>query len=264
MAARLHEQAYEREMQRLQVELVAMQSWIRETGARLAVLFEGRDAAGKGGVIARIVQHLNPRYARVVALAAPSERRRTQWSFQRYVEQLPAAGEIVLFDRSWYNRAGVEHVMGFCTTEEYERFLRQCPTFERLLVEDGLLLVKYWFSVSDEEQEHRFQARLNDPLKRRKLSPIDLESRQRYVAYSRAKDVMFERTDIPECRWYTVEADEKRRSRINCIAHLLSVVPYQPVSRPIETLPARHPDAGYVRPSQAGYAVVPDRAAALT
>jgi len=254
---------YERELSRLQVELVAMQSWVRETGARLAVVFEGRDAAGKGGVITRILQYLNPRYAHVVALPAPSERRRTQWYFQRYVERLPSAGEIVLFDRSWYNRAGVEHVMGFCTDAEYERFLRQCPTVERLLVDDGMLLVKYWFSVSDEEQERRFQARLQDPLKRWKLSPIDLESRQRYVEYSRAKDAMFERTDIPECRWYTVDADDKRGSRINCLAHLLSVVPYQPVPQPISRLPARPGDEHYARPSQDGYAVVPDRAATL-
>jgi len=264
MAARLPRHVYQQEMQRLETELVAMQSWVRERGARLAVLFEGRDAAGKGGVIARILQHLNPRYASVVALGVPNDRRRTQWYFQRYVEHLPAAGEIVLFDRSWYNRAGVEHVMGFCTDEEYRRFLRQCPTFERLLVDDGLLLVKYWFSVSDEEQERRFQARLEDPLKRWKLSPIDLESRQRYVDYSRAKDAMFERTDIPECRWYTVEADDKRSARINCIAHLLSVVPYQPVPQPIESFPPRPPDDDYVRPSQDGYAVVPDRAAGLT
>ncbi len=254
---------YEREMQRLQVELVAMQSWIRDTGARLAVVFEGRDAAGKGGVISRILQYLNPRHARVVALPAPSTRRRSQWYFQRYVERLPSAGEIVLFDRSWYNRAGVERVMGFCTDAEYERFLRQCPTFERLLVEDGLVLVKYWFSVSDEEQERRFQARLRDPLKRWKLSPLDLEARQRYVEYSRAKDAMFERTDIPECRWYTVEADDKRGARVNCLSHLLSVVPYQPVPQPISRLPARPGDEHYVRPSQKGYAVVPDRAATL-
>jgi polyphosphate kinase 2 len=264
MAARLPRHVYQQEMQRLETELVAMQSWIRERGARLAVLFEGRDAAGKGGVIARILQHLNPRYASAVALGVPNDRRRTQWYFQRYVEHLPAAGEIVLFDRSWYNRAGVEHVMGFCTDEEYTGFLRQCPTFERLLVDDGLLLVKYWFSVSDEEQERRFQARLEDPLKRWKLSPIDLESRQRYVDYSRAKDAMFERTDIPECRWHTVEADDKRAARINCIAHLLSVGPYQPVPQPIESFPPRPPDDGYVRPSQVGYAVVPDRAAGLT
>jgi len=263
MAARLRHDAYQREMQRLQVELVAMQTWVRDRGARLAVLFEGRDAAGKGGVIARILQHLNPRYVRVVALPAPSERERAQWYFQRYVEHLPTGGEIVLFDRSWYNRAGVEHVMGFCTDEEYERFLTQCPTFERLLVDDGLHLIKYWFSVSDEEQELRFQARLDDPLKRWKLSPIDLESRQRYVEYSQAKDVMFERTDIPECRWYTVQADDKRAARINCIAHLLSVVPYQAVHQPVETLLARPHDQHYVRPSQDGYALVPDRAAAL-
>ena len=263
MAPRLPEDVYEREMLRLQVELVAMQTWIRERGARLAVLFEGRDAAGKGGVISRITQHLNPRYASVVALPAPTERERSEWYYQRYVEQLPAAGEIVLFDRSWYNRAGVERVMGFCTDEEYERFLTQTPIFERLLVDDGLLLIKYWFSVSDEEQERRFQARLDDPLKRWKLSPIDLESRQRYVDYSRAKDVMFERTDIPECRWYTVESDHKRAARINCIAHLLSVVPYQPVPQPVETLAPRPHDQHYVRPSQDGYAVVPDRAATL-
>src|SRR5215472_488758 len=223
---------YDRELRRLQVELVQLEEWVRHRGLRIVALFEGRDTAGKGGVIKRMTALLNPRYARVVALPAPTERERTQWYFQRYVSHLPSAGEIVFFDRSWYNRAGVEHVMGFCTDEEYERFLTQCPIFERLLVDDGLHLIKYWFSVSDEEQERRFQARLDDPLKRWKLSPIDLESRQRYVEYSRAKDVMFERTDIPECRWYTVEADEKRAERINCIAHLLSVVPYQAVSQP--------------------------------
>jgi polyphosphate kinase 2 len=214
-------------------------------------------------VIARILQHLNPRYARVVALPAPTKPERSQWYFQRYTTHLPAAGEIVLFDRSWYNRAGVERVMGFCTPDEYERFLRQCPTFERLLVDDGIYLVKYWFSVSDEEQERRFQSRLHDPLKRWKLSPVDLEARARWIDYSRAKDVMFEHTDIPECRWYTVEGDDKRSARINCIAHLLSMVPYERVPRTPVELPPREGDEEYVRPPQDGYAFVPDRASTL-
>ena len=264
MGPKVARQVYEAELERLQVELVKMQDWIRNTGARVAVVFEGRDAAGKGGTISRITQHLNPRFVRTVALPAPTERERTQWYFERYVAHLPAAGEMVLFDRSWYNRAGVEHVMGFCTPEEYERFLRQCPTFERMLVEDGILLIKYWFSVSDEEQERRFQQRITDPLKQWKLSPVDLASRERWVEYSRAKDAMFAATDIPECRWHVVEADRKRHARVNCIAHLLSMVEYDSVSHPRVQLPPRQADAGYVRPPQDGYAYVPDRAAALT
>jgi len=261
---RLDRAAYEAELERLQVELVRMQDWIRATGTRVAVVFEGRDAAGKGGTISRITQYLNPRFVRTVALPAPTERERTQWYFQRYVTHLPAAGEIVLFDRSWYNRAGVEHVMGFCSEDEYERFLRQCPVFERLLVEDGILLIKYWFSVSDEEQERRFQRRITNPLKHWKLSPVDLASRQRWVEYSRAKDAMFAVTDIPECRWHVVEGDYKRNARVNCLAHLLSMVDYRPVSQPPMRLPPRQSDHGYVRPPQDGYAFVPDRAAALT
>jgi polyphosphate kinase 2 len=254
---------YRDELNRLQVELVAMQQWVRSEGARLAVVFEGRDAAGKGGTIARILQHLNPRFARVVALAPPTERERTQWYFQRYIAHLPAAGEIVLFDRSWYNRAGVEYVLGFCTHDQHQRFLRQCPQFERMLIEEGIILVKYWFSVSDDEQERRFQARLTDPLKRWKLSPVDLEARERWVEFSRAKDTMFVHTDIPESRWWVVDGDHKKRARINCLSHLLSVVPYRPVPTDAVVLPARQDDEGYVRPSQDGYAFVPDRAAEL-
>jgi polyphosphate kinase 2 len=255
---------YERELLRLQGELVTMQEWARTAGARIAVVIEGRDAAGKGGVINRVLQHLNPRFARTIALSKPTEREESEWYFQRYVEQLPAGGEIVLFDRSWYNRAGVESVMGFCTPEQLERFFEQCPRFERLLVEDGIILVKYWFSVSDEEQERRFQARLDHPLKRWKLSPVDLAARERWVDYSRAKDLMFDRTDIPECRWYTVDGDDKRAARLNCIAHLLSVIPYEPVKQRHLTLPPRAPADRYQRPAQDDYAFVPDWAATLT
>jgi polyphosphate kinase 2 len=229
----------------------------------VAVLFEGRDAAGKGGTITRISQYLNPRVVRVAALPAPTEREHTEWYFQRYVPHLPAGGEMVLFDRSWYNRAGVERVMGFCTDDEYWRFLRQCPVFEHMLVEDGILLVKYWFSVSDDEQERRFHARLEDPLKRWKLSPMDLESRSRWVDYSRAKDTMFEYTDVPESPWYVVEADDKRRARLNCIAHLLSLIPYRDVFEPPVTLDSRQGDQGYVRPPPERYHHVPDHAATL-
>ena len=261
--AKLPSKVYERELLRLQAELVAMTDWVKRTGARVALVFEGRDAAGKGGVIKRITQHVSPRIARVVALPAPTEREQTQWYFQRYVEQLPGAGELVIFDRSWYNRAGVERVMGFCTADEYRRFLHQCPIFERMLVDDGLILVKYWFSVSDSEQERRFRARIDDPLKQWKLSPIDLEARSRWVDYSRAKDEMFVHTDIPEAPWHVVESDIKRNARINCISHLLSVIPYQKREpEPIE-LPERQSDAGYVRPPRDAYTYVPDAAAAL-
>ncbi|MGH8896058.1 MAG: polyphosphate kinase 2 [Egibacteraceae bacterium] len=261
--AKFPRKVYERELVRLQAELVKLKEWIRQEQERLVVVFEGRDAAGKGGAIKRITEYLNPRAARIVALPAPSEREQTQWYFQRYVPHLPAGGEIVLFDRSWYNRAGVERVMGFCTPEEYRRFLRQCPIFERMLVEDGITLVKYWFSVSDEEQERRFRSRLEDPLRRWKLSPIDLESRRRWVEYSRAKDEMFAHTDIPEAPWYVVEADDKRRARLNCVAHLLGQVPYQDVAAtPIE-LPPR-PEAGdYQRPPRELYRYVPDHSASL-
>jgi polyphosphate kinase len=260
---RLKRKVYERELQRLQVELVKMQEWVKASGARVAVIFEGRDGAGKGGVIKRITQHLNPRVVEVVALGVPDTRERTEWYFQRYVERLPAAGEVVLFDRSWYNRAGVEHVMGYCTPEEYRDFLRQCPVFERMLIESGLILVKYWFSVSDEEQERRFAARIDDPLKHWKLSPTDLEARLRWVDYSRAKDTMFVHTDTPESPWYVVDADEKRRARINCIAHLLSKVPYRDVLEPPLELPHRQADEGYQRPPVDIYTYVPDHAASL-
>ncbi len=250
--------AYKRELLHLQTELVKVQEWVRAEGARLVVVFEGRDAAGKGGVIKRVAEHLNPRVARIVALPAPSGRERGQWYFQRYVEQLPTAGEIVLFDRSWYNRAGVEHVMGFCDEEEYRRFLRQCPVFERMLVEDGILLRKYWFSVSDAVQEQRFRSRLEDPTRRWKLSPMDLESITRWEAYSRAKDTMFAHTDIPEAPWYVVESDDKRRARINMIAHLLSTLLYHDVEEPELTLPPRPPATGYRRPPRESQSRVPD------
>jgi polyphosphate kinase 2 len=254
---------YEKELLRLQGELVKLQEWVRAEGVRLVVVFEGRDAAGKGGTIKRVAEYLNPRVTRIAALPAPTERQSTQWYFQRYVEHLPAAGEIVLFDRSWYNRAGVEHVMGFCTQEEYTRFLHQCPIFERLLVEDGVLLRKYWFSVSDAEQERRFAARLADPMRRWKLSPMDLESVTRWEDYSRAKDQMLVHTDIPEAPWYDVDSDDKRRARINMIAHLLSTVPYQEVKPRALELPKRPKSTGYQRPSRDMVALVPDVAAEL-
>jgi polyphosphate kinase 2 len=261
---RLDRRVYERELYRLQAELVTMQEWVRSEHARVLILFEGRDAAGKGSAIKRITQYLNPRVARIVALPVPTERQRGQWYFQRYVEQLPAAGEIVLMDRSWYNRAGVERVMGYCTPEEYRRFLAQCPVFERLLVEDGILLRKYWFSVSDDEQERRFASRLEDPMRRWKLSPMDLESLLRWEDYSRAKDEMFIHTDIPEAPWWIVEADDKRRARINVIAHLLSTVPYFEVQRPPISLPKRPRAERYERPPRELFTSVPDHAATLT
>jgi polyphosphate kinase len=254
---------YEKELYRLQGELVKMQEWLRTEGARIVVIFEGRDAAGKGGTIKRVAEYLNPRVARIAALPAPTERERTQWYFQRYVSHLPTAGELILFDRSWYNRAGVEHVMGFCTKEEYSRFLHQCPIFERLLVEDGILLRKYWFSVSDEEQERRFRARQDDPMRRWKLSPMDLESIARWEDYSRAKDEMFVHTDIPEAPWHIVESDDKRRARINMISHLLSTIPYHKVRPPKLEIPPRPAPQGYVRPPRDLTAYVPDVAAKL-
>ena len=261
---RLPKKVYERELYRLQAELVKLQEWVRVEGARVVVIFEGRDAAGKGSTIKRVTEYLNPRIARIVALPAPTERQRTQWYFQRYVEQLPAAGEVVLFDRSWYNRAGVERVMGFCTKEEYGRFLHQCPIFERLLVEDGVALRKYWFSVSDAEQEQRFKSRLEDQMRRWKLSPMDLESISRWENYSRAKDEMFVHTDIPEAPWYVVESEDKRRARINMISHLLSTIPYYEVQRPSLELPSRPPSTGYERPPREMQTQVPDHAASLT
>jgi len=249
---------FERELARLQRELVLMQEYVRHSGMKVVVVFEGRDAAGKGGVIRRIAERMNPRVCRVVALTTPTERERTQWYFQRYAAHLPAAGEIVLFDRSWYNRAGVERVMGFCTEREYQEFLRSCPEFERMLVRSGIRLVKYWFSVGDEEQERRFQARATDPMRRWKLSPMDLQSRERWVDYSRAKDEMFAHTDIEQAPWYVVNADDKRRARLNCISHLLSLVPYEDVTPPPITLPPRQPDPGYVRPPLAEQTFVPE------
>jgi polyphosphate kinase len=262
--ARLPRTVYEKELFRLQAELVKLQEWVRAEGARLVVVFEGRDAAGKGSTIKRVTQYLNPRVARIAALPAPTERETTQWYFQRYADHLPAGGEIVLFDRSWYNRAGVEHVMRFCTKEEYSRFLHQCPIFERLLVEDGILLRKYWFSVSDSEQERRFESRLNDPMRRWKLSTMDLESITRWEDYSRAKDEMFVHTDIPEAPWYVVDSADKRRARINMIAHLLSTVPYFEVQRAPLKLPPRPMSQGYVRPARDMQTYVPDHASELT
>jgi polyphosphate kinase 2 len=263
LAQRLPRQLYEAELFRLQAELVKAQEWVRAEKARIVVIFEGRDAAGKGSTIKRVTQYLNPRIARIAALPAPTEREQAQWYFQRYVEHLPASGQIVLFDRSWYNRAGVEHVMGFCTKEEYARFLHQCPIFERLLVEDGILLRKYWFSVSDAEQQERFRSRLEDPMRRWKLSPMDLESVTRWEDYSRAKDEMMLHTDIPEAPWFVVESDDKRRARINMIAHLLSTIPYHDVQRSELELPARPPAQGYVRVPREMQTYVPDHAAAL-
>jgi polyphosphate kinase len=260
---KLRRKTYERELFRLQSELVVMQDWVRQTGARVVVVFEGRDAAGKGGAIKRITQFLNTRGARTAALPAPTERQRGEWYFQRYVEHLPAAGEIVLFDRSWYNRAGVEWVMGFCTKVEHQRFLHQAPIFERLLVEDGILLRKYWFSVSDAEQQRRFAGRLDDPMRRWKLSPMDLESISRWEDYSRAKDEMFVHTDLPEAPWYVVEGDDKRRARINIIAHLLSTIPYTSVPKPPLALPERPPSSGYRRTPREMQTYVPDHADTL-
>ena len=255
--------AYEKELLRLQGELVEVQEWTKATGQRIVVVFEGRDAAGKGSTIKRITQYLSPRVARIAALPIPTERQRTQWYFQRYIEHLPAAGEIVLFDRSWYNRAGVERVMGFCTADEYRRFLRQCPLFERMLVEDGILLRKYWFSVSDEEQERRFRSRLEDPLRQWKFSPNDLETRARWVDFSRAKDEMFVHTDIHECPWYVVEADNKRHARLDMIHHLLTTLPYAKQERPPIELPPRPPAVDYERPPRDLFHAVPDYTSSL-
>ena len=252
---------YEKELYRLQAELVKLQEWVRIEGARMIVIFEGRDAAGKGSTIKRVTQYLNPRVASIVALPSPTERQRTQWYFQRYIEHFPAAGEIRLFDRSWYNRAGVERVMGFCTPDEYRRFLHQTPIFERLLVEDGIILRKYWFSVSDAEQERRFESRLKDPMRQWKLSPMDLESITRWEDYSRAKDEMLVHTDIPEAPWYVVEADDKRRARINMIHHLLSTVPYYAATRAPLELPTRPEPTGYERPPRELSHYIPDHAA---
>jgi polyphosphate kinase len=239
---------YEEELSKLQVELVRLQEWIKYKGLRVVVLFEGRDAAGKGGSIKRITESLNPRVCRVVALGVPTEKEKTQWYFQRYVPHLPAAGELVLFDRSWYNRAGVERVMGFCTDNEYWDFLRSCPNFETMLIRSGIVLIKYWFSVSDKEQEKRFIQRINDPTRRWKISPMDVESRTKWVDYSKAKDEMFSYTDTKQSPWFVVEADDKRKARLNCISHLLSMIPYKDVPRETITLPPLERDKAYVRP----------------
>ncbi|GAB3700721.1 polyphosphate kinase 2 [Mariniluteicoccus flavus] len=260
---RLNKAVYEAELLRLQAELVKMQEWVKATGQRVVVVFEGRDAAGKGGAIKRVTEYLNPRVAKIVALPAPTDRQRTQWYFQRYIEHLPAAGEIVLFDRSWYNRAGVEKVMGYCTQAEYHRFLHQTPIFERLLIEDGVILRKYWFSVSDKEQEKRFRSRLTDPMRRWKLSPTDLESLTRWEDYSRAKDEMLVHTDIPEAPWNVVESEDKRRARINMIAHLLESIPYEDVPVPEIRVPKRPASTGYQRPDRELQHEVPDYAASL-
>lgn len=261
---KLDRDAYERELKRLQAELVDMQQWVVETGARVVIVMEGRDAAGKGSAIKRITQYLNPRTCRIEALPAPSSREQGQWYFQRYVEKLPSAGEIVIFDRSWYNRAGVERVMGFCTSQEYRRFLHQAPIFERLLVEDGIMLRKYWFSVSDEEQLARFRSRREDPLRRWKLSPMDLQSITRWEDYTRAKDEMFVHTDIPSAPWYTVESEDKKRSRINVISHLLSTIPYTKIDRPLPEIPERPASSSdYERPPRSDFHYVPDVAAKL-
>ena len=263
ITSKLDKKVYERELFRLQTELAKIQEWARATGERVVILFEGRDAAGKGGAIKRITQYLNPRVARIVALPAPTERQASQWYFQRYIEHLPAAGEIILFDRSWYNRAGVERVMEFCTDSEYRRFLHQTPEFERMLIEDGIQLRKYWFSVSNTEQERRFRSRLDDPLRRWKLSPMDVESIKRWEQYSRAKDEMFVHTDIHEAPWYVVEADDKRRARINMIAHLISTLPYAASKPKTIALPDYPASTGYERPSKDHFTYVPDHAATL-
>lgn len=259
----MRKKRYEHELKALQAKLVDMQAWVQETGARVVVIFEGRDAAGKGSTIKRVSAYLNPRITRVVALPTPSERDRTRWYFQRYVPHLPAAGEIVLMDRSWYNRAGVERVMGYCTDEEYERFLSQTPVLERMLVDDGIILLKYWFSVSDVEQEKRFRSRAADPMRRWKLSPNDVLSITKWEEYSRAKDTMIAHTSIPEAPWFEVDNDDKRRGRINMIAHLLSKVPYGPVEREVISIPPRPPGGDYERPPQHDGTLVPDYAASV-
>ena len=249
---------YMNELGKLQIELVKLQEWIRSNGLKVVVIFEGRDAAGKGGAIKRITECLNPRVVKVVALGIPTEREKTQWYFQRYTPYLPAAGEMVLFDRSWDNRAGVERVMGYATQEQVQEFFRTCPEFERMLVRSGIILIKYWFSVSDEEQERRFQARIDDPTKRWKLSPMDLKSREHWVEYSKAKDEMFAHTDIKQAPWWVVNADDKKRARLNCIHHLLSQIPYQDLTPPKLELPPRQENFGYVRPPITDQTFVPE------
>jgi polyphosphate kinase 2 len=260
---KLPKAVYEAELFRLQAEFVRVQEWVKEAKARIVVIFEGRDAAGKGGAIKRITQYMSPRVTRIAALPAPTERERGQWYFQRYIEHLPAAGEIVMFDRSWYNRAGVEKVLGFCTSDEYKRFMRQCPIFEQMLVDDGILLRKYWFSVSDEEQHRRFKSRLEDPMRQWKLSPMDLESISRWEDYSRAKDEMMVHTDVPYAPWFVVESDIKRHARLNMMAHLLSTIPYADVPGPAIELPPRPVSKGYERPPREDSTYVPDHVLSL-
>ena len=254
----LTKKQYQKELRRLQEELVKMTEWIRFKGARVVVLFEGRDTAGKGGTIQRIMALLNPRFCKVVALGKPTDRERTQWYFQRYIEQMPAAGEVVFFDRSWYNRAGVEKVMGFCTDEEYDEFMRTCPQLERALIRSGIVLIKYWLSISDEEQERRFEDRMKDPGKRWKLTPMDLQARAHWVDYSEAKDQMFAFTDIKESPWYVVDAEDKRSARLNLIAHLLSLLPYEALPEDRIELPERQ-ERAYVRPPKSDQTMIPER-----
>jgi polyphosphate kinase len=256
---KLKSHEYNKLLLKLEIEMVKLQEWVKANKLRVVVVFEGRDAAGKGGVIKRIAGCLNPRICRIVALGVPTEKEKTQWYFQRYVSQLPAGGEIVLFDRSWYNRAGVEMVMGYCTKDEYEEFLRTCPEFEKMLVRSGIILIKYWFSVSDYEQEDRFQARIKDPTKRWKISPMDIESRDKWVEYSMAKDKMFSFTDIKQSPWYVVHADDKKRARLNCIDHLLSLIPYEDLTpKPIKLPPLKH-DLAYVRTPVSDQTFVPEK-----
>lgn len=256
---KIKNKVYNAELAKLQIELVKLQEWIKFKGLKVVVLFEGRDAAGKGGVIKRISQSLNPRVCKVVALGTPTEREKTQWYFQRYVPNLPAAGEMMLFDRSWYNRAGVERVMNFCTEEEYNEFMRTCPEFERMLIRSGIILIKYWFSVSDEEQESRFQSRIDDPTKRWKLSPMDIESRDKWLEYSKAKDEMFKYTDTKKSPWFVVPADNKKRARLNCISHLLSMIDYEEVKHKKIVLSNRNEEKGYIRPPFSDQTFVPDK-----
>lgn len=256
---KLKRKDYEKFLEKFDIELVKLQEWVKQKKLKVVVIFEGRDAAGKGGVIKTISQCMNPRICRVVALGVPTEKEKGQWYFQRYVSQLPAAGEMVLFDRSWYNRAGVEHVMGYCSKNEYEEFLRSCPEFEQMLIRSGITLVKYWFSVSNKEQENRFQERIENPLKRWKISPMDVESRSKWVEYSHAKDNMFAYTDIKQSPWYVVEADDKRRARLNCISHLLSKIPYKDLTPKPFKLPARRADEHYVRPPKQEQHFVPQK-----
>ena len=256
---KLDSKFYYDEIERLQVELVKLQEWIKDKGLKVVVIFEGRDAAGKGGTIKRITEKLNPRVCRIVALAKPTERERTQWYFQRYVPHLPAAGEMAIFDRSWYNRPVVERVMDFCTDEEYWEFLRSCPNFERMLIRSGIILIKYWFSVSDKEQEKRFRSRLTDPTKRWKFSDVDLQSYTMWEEYSKAKDEMFSYTDTKQAPWYVVEGDEKKRARLNCISHLLSIIPYEYLQPEPIKLPERKSRVGYVRPPMSEQTFVPEK-----